>query len=304
MTAARFWEGKEWQTYCMNLLRTHYGPHTVQMVPDRDRGDLGIEAYSRSDGCLFQCYAAEEPLSTDKLYESQRDKLTKDLGKLNEKRIELAAMLGTMSVTKYVFMVPRHNSRRLLAHATAKAAEVVGWNLAFIAPEFQIVVVTDDDYPQARSALFPAPTPLVSYSSGDDLAVAQYRTDNESLVAKARQKLIDAGITEPLLDGYLDALLLQFVEGENALAALRDTLPDQWRTAQRCRSTKEKRLVLEYPAGSNSDARTVVNAVMHDLTVKLRQDAPALNEEQASTIAYASVAEWLMRCPLRLGAVS
>jgi hypothetical protein len=288
----------------MNLLRTHYGPHSIQMVPDRDRGDLGIEAYSPSDGCLFQCYAAEEPLTTDKLYESQRGKLTKDLGKLKKKQDELAAMLGTMFVKKYVFMVPRHDSRRLLAHATTKAAEVVGWNLAFIAPELRIVVVTDDDYPQARNALFPAPAPLVSYLSADDQAIAQYRIDNDSLVSNARQKLVDAGITEPLLDTYLDGLLLQFVEGENALAALRDTLPDQWQTAQRCRSTKEKRLVLEHPTGSNSDARTVVNAVMHDLTIKLRQDAPALNDEQASTIAYASVADWLMRCPLTLGAAS
>ena len=91
--AYRIWEGREWQDYCLMLLHKRYADHSLQEVPDRHLGDLGIEAFSL-DGCAFQCYAALEPLSTQNLYEAQRDKLTGDLNKLEKNKVELKKILG------------------------------------------------------------------------------------------------------------------------------------------------------------------------------------------------------------------
>lgn len=48
-------------------------------------GDLGIEGFTRT-GVVFQCYCPDEEYDSTKLYEHQRDKITKDLGKLKNIR--------------------------------------------------------------------------------------------------------------------------------------------------------------------------------------------------------------------------
>ena len=55
--------GPEWQDYVLNLLRLRYSVGALSVVPDTDRGDYGIEAFA-TDECAFQCYAPEEPLTT------------------------------------------------------------------------------------------------------------------------------------------------------------------------------------------------------------------------------------------------
>jgi hypothetical protein len=63
----RGWEGNDWQEHVLTLLRSHYDPGQFQDVPDNHVGDFGIEGYSL-DGCVYQCYAAQEPLSTNARY--------------------------------------------------------------------------------------------------------------------------------------------------------------------------------------------------------------------------------------------
>lgn len=302
VTAAQFWDGKDWQNYCMNLLRAHYGPHGVQLVPDRHQGDLGIEAFAPADGCVFQCYAAQEPLSTKALYESQRDKLTLDLGKLKEYKDELHRMFGTMLVRNYVLMVPRYDSNQLIRHATTKAVEVATWNLPFVDAELRVTIVTDDAYVAERKVVYPAPAPLLRYDVADDEAVSDWRGDNDSLVVRARGKLEAVGIGQPEVSRYLGALLVQFLNGENASEMLRETFPDQWASVKRCRSSKERLLALQYPPAQGGSEQAQVAQIAQDLANQLQQDAPALDEATAQTIAWSAVADWLMRCPLDWGA--
>ena len=122
----REWEGRDWQEYCMKLLRARYSDHTLQEIPDAHSGDLGLEAFTH-DGVVFQCYAVQEPLTTKLRYERQRDKLTEDLNKLKRNKDALVDLFGSVKIQRYVLMVPRTNSRSLVAHAQTKAAEVRGW---------------------------------------------------------------------------------------------------------------------------------------------------------------------------------
>jgi len=157
----RIWDGKEWERYCLALLRLHYGADELQEVPDRHGGDLGLEAYS-SDGCAYQCYAALEPLATNDLYENQRDKLTRDLGTLLAKAPEVALLLGWIKIRRYMFMVPRHDSYRLVQHGKSKVADVRGWSLSFVADDFDIFIVTDEAFPKERASLLELPVALVN----------------------------------------------------------------------------------------------------------------------------------------------
>ncbi|MCA9459732.1 MAG: ATP-binding protein, partial [Nanoarchaeota archaeon] len=75
----------------------------------------------------FQCYAAENYESVHELYEKQRDKITKDIGKLSyqNKIIEIKNLLGENTLIKqWILVVPQHRSRHLISHANKKAEEL------------------------------------------------------------------------------------------------------------------------------------------------------------------------------------
>jgi hypothetical protein len=294
--AYRIWEGREWQNYCLMLLHKRYADHSLQEVPDRHRGDLGIEAFSL-DGCAFQCYAALEPLSTQDLYESQRDKLTADLNKLEKNKVELKKILGVLKIERYVFMVHRLDSRFLLEHAVSKVADVLAWGLEFIHPDFKIVVVTDDHYPVERAAIVAIPVPLVIPDPVTEESMSSWVGDNSPLLDDAARKFEKLGLSGNGLSSALDSLTYQFLDGENALLKLRERYPDHWTAAQGCRSRRERRLPLEFPASSNTSMQ-VVTEVADALRDEIARDAPSISGAIAETIAWATVAEWIMRCPL------
>lgn len=226
--AFREWYGNEWQDYCLQLLRARYASHELVEVPDRHKGDLGLEAFTHN-GVAFQCYAAQEPVSTAELWEHQRDKLTTDLGKLKKNKIELGRLLGPVAIHAYVFMVHRHESRQLVAHAQTKSTEVRGWELSFVSPEFRITVETDESYNKERDLLCSIPEQLVDLRDVDESVIDGWRSSNVPLFGDARRKLVNLDLTGVRLESRLNALLDQYLVSENGMDSLRDRYPDSWR---------------------------------------------------------------------------
>jgi hypothetical protein len=90
------WSGDDWQAYCDLLFQERHKPAGYVRVPDKDRGDLGIEGYT-IDGtaCMYQCYATQAVALRER-YEAQRNKITRDLTKL-VKNANLPAQGSTYS---------------------------------------------------------------------------------------------------------------------------------------------------------------------------------------------------------------
>lgn len=297
MTAV--WHGRDWQEYCVLLLQKRYAAqnsHSLQLVPDRHQGDLGIEAFSH-DGFAYQCYAADEPCSVNELYEKQRNKLTEDLGKLRTKQADLTTLFGTIRIKRYVFMVHRHDSRKLIAHANAKAQEVLGWGLPFIASPFSIVIETDDDYAIERTAVHAIPQPLVGELDLTTQERATWATQNQGLRGTALAKLSRLDPSTATQERVLEALTGQYLQGENALDRLRTLVPEVHRGVLSAKAAQEELLVLEYPPEQNT-TQAKLQEIAKDFTAKLRNDFPVLNAQLATTLAWSAVADWLMRCPL------
>jgi hypothetical protein len=290
------WDGRQWQDYCLRLLRVRHANHQLQEVPDRHKGDLGIEAFTH-EGTLYQCYAAQEPLSVQDRYEKQRDKLTEDIGKLKSNELELARLLGQVRVTRYVFMVPRYDSRHLIAHAQTKATEVRSWGLPFIDEVFTITVETDDSYSAERDQVFSIPDPLLNVQPASPEETTAWGDDHPDLLDDARDKLVGIGLKGSSLTTYLDTLVGAFLSGENALDSLRSKFPDSWEAVRRTVSGRERTLALDYPSGS-AEAPGDVRGIAASLADLIRQAAPPLPAEVAHDLAWATVADWILRCPL------
>ncbi|SDP38134.1 hypothetical protein [Halobacillus aidingensis] len=119
MSEIKFWEGKEWQNHIEKLLKLHYPLGDYVPIPDKDGGDKGIEGFSR-DGRCFQCYAAEEPLTIEELYNKQRRKISNDIKKFKNNQKELSSFFGPTKITRWIFVVPRHETNKIVAHAEKK----------------------------------------------------------------------------------------------------------------------------------------------------------------------------------------
>src|SRR6266481_8250875 len=98
------WDGKEWQSFALVLVRQRHGATNVQRVPDADRGDLGLEAFTITDGCLYQCYA---PMYSSQMAERTRKiraKMNMDIGKLLMNAGRVREMLGSLQVVRWILL--------------------------------------------------------------------------------------------------------------------------------------------------------------------------------------------------------
>lgn len=291
----REWGGTEWQDFCIELLRIRYSNHDLVEVPDRHNGDLGLEAFTH-DGVAFQCYAAQEPLSTNALYEHQRDKLTTDLGKLKRNQLKLGLMLNQVKVHRYVFLVHRHDSKDLVIHAQTKASEVRSWGLPFIRADFAITVETDGNYAHERDRMSSIPPQLVQTIPVDHQVLSVWGSENPGLLQDGRRKLGNIGMKGDPLETYLGQLSGMFLRGENGLADLRAKYPSAWSAVSRLKTDKESMLSLAYPPDSISSGVHVAN-VAKELTDEIVRDG-GVPHRLATEFAWCMVADWILRCPL------
>jgi hypothetical protein len=295
--------GDDWQRYVLQLLGIRYSVGDLQLVPDRDRGDLGIEAFSR-DGCVFQCYAAEEPLSTEDLYAKQRSKLTADVNKLVANATALAALLGTVKVRRWIFVVPRLESRRLIAHASNKSETVRQQRLDHIAEDFEITVVTDDYFVVEREKLIRETSAAlevdVDTPSPDELQ--EFAATQNQLIRTLEEKLgvLPGWTDDSALIAARDGFLAAYLRSLTIRARVEAHHPALIEVLDRTVARAERKLHLRYgpTAGQTSVAPKSVEA---DFVGDLRSRLPGLGVETTDDLAWGTVADWLMRCPLKLG---
>jgi hypothetical protein len=295
VTAVRNWLGEDWEAWCMLLIRRRYGAEQVQVVPAKHKGDLGIEAFTY-DGCAFQCYAAQEPIPVSERYEKQRDKLTRDLAKLENKQAEFLKLLGTVRIKRYMLMVPFFDSHELVQHASTKSDEYRKKNLGTLDSDFQVVVVDEAAYADEAEALRLRPEILVDVPDHTEADVQIWKQANELAVETADRKLQHLIAADPQRLSVLESLIMQYIKGENALGSLRQKYPENWELTRRYRSHKESLLVLQYPTGSLNI--TSLAQIAKEIDDELKAAVPAADSILRTTLAWASIADWIMRCPL------
>lgn len=286
----------EWQDLCLRVLHEHHPGAELVEVPDDDRGDAGLEAFSMS-GCAYQCYAPEgEPLTMTQRYNKQRDKMTEDVGKFIDNAPKIEALLPTgLLITRWAILVPYINTKRLIEHAKAMTERVRAAGLQYAAADMVVMPLTLDAFEAARTAVISRqlsklelpPLDAVDYSDIEDELIAAM---NSKLAMTARYADADrrAAIVNRLLENHTsglsyrshvsdyyselgDQLEYELVDLENRLAtqyALTETVPDR---------RLHKVLI---------DTEAVVEGVLNTRAADSR------------VIAEGQVADWLMRCPL------
>src|SRR5207253_2656038 len=114
-------------------------------VPDKDRGDAGIEAYTVS-GNAYQCYSPEEPLTVSQRYEKQRTKMTTDIGKFIGNGAKLSAILGVVKVRRWILLVPVVDSREIVVHSVEQTERVRASGISYADRDIFVMAQCFDRY--------------------------------------------------------------------------------------------------------------------------------------------------------------
>ncbi len=293
------WNGDEWQEHIVQLLRARYSePGQFQEMPSRDRGDLGLEGFSR-DGICYQCYAPEPPYSVAELYEKQRNKITADIGKFIKNHRRLAAVFGELKIKRWLLVVPRYLSTQLLVHCTTKIAEVIQAQLPYVDGQFDIGVITDAEFAfelcqlaAVRGYLHDVLVPVP-----DAAQIEEFATENVSLLGKVSHK---AGKLPKLdspskIDEFSSRMVQHYLRGKSAIDALRERDPEQFESLLRCKQAKEDLLEIQSLV-QVGDASTVLKT-FNEFKLEVERQV-SVSPHTAEVVAWGAVADWLFRCPL------
>jgi len=296
--SAKLWDGNEWQDHIIRLLKMRYAVGEFQEVPDRHRGDFGIEGFSR-DGRAYQCYSPMEPLATAARYESHRDKISVDIKKFEDNKDELSALFGPTRITRWVLIVPTFDSGPLIQHAEKKAAHVRALGLPYVAQDFCIGIVTDDDFEVERAQLLKlgleqlhiVPRPLSASEAAD------WASQNSSLLGTLENKLSRVPTMHATQRVALrESLLGHYLQGQDVLDTLKVAHEDVFAAAMRTKGAREAFLETHCLITEDTPQRLLKNT-MESFKRELMK-FEVMTEQMAEALAYEALADWLMRCPL------
>ena len=130
-------DGDKWESLIQAVFKRKYDSYQDMVASP---GDLGIEGFVLDEGIVIQCYCPDEDYDTKTLYEKQRDKITKDIGKLSINETELLKHIGDCKISQWLFITPRVAKHEIHSHARTKEEEIKKAKLEFIADDFQILI--------------------------------------------------------------------------------------------------------------------------------------------------------------------
>ncbi len=297
--------GSDWEEWANKLLLCHYGPAEYQQVPDRDRGDAGIEGFTRTHGHAYQAYGCEEPIGTTQRYENQRRKMTDDVAKFINNRAHLARIFGPVRITRWVLFVPRFDSKQIVAHAATKTVEVTNACLPYVGDPFHVAVCHEGAFSVERDRLLNADVraleiemPTVSLTD-----VAEWSTahrDLSTVLAGKLSRLATLHSESQRIELHRE-VLAWFLKGQEVLETLRD-YPDLYAKAQRAKSHQEQLLARHKLSGDAP--HEMFKAAINELQTFLASELRGLHTIPVDSLVYEAIADWLLRCPLDFPEVS
>ena len=291
---------EEWQERIILLLKQRYGATGFQEIPDRDHGDYGLEGFAR-DGSVYQCYAAEEPLSTKELYDKQRNKITKDINKFKNNQGDLVKIFGTTKISRWILVVPRWESKDLLKHAEKKAKDIRNANLPCVADDFYIHIVTEDYFSVERQLLLGIGLAKIQVDPDEfeTTTVEDWSEENDDFVKELDRKI---GILNPRLDKnslvrQRGKFISHYIEGQNVLEKLHFEYSNLYIAVKRLKTNREKFLdtFSLIPTGTPPD---MFNRALSEFKNELTDEVKGLSNNTIETLSHEAVSDWLLRCPL------
>lgn len=293
-------DGNSWEEFCHTCLTLKFETVGYQKL-HAWKGDLGIESYTRT-GIVFQCYCPEEDYEPQTLYEKQRDKITKDLNKLEKNKAELKKYLGKQKIRKWIFLTPMFKNKELVKHCQEKASEYMAKNIDILSPDFDVLVY-DIDY-------FIKQIPIVKGYQNEKLELivdrdasndVDWKSENIELVNNAigkYSKCIAKGENKDEKINKLTHFAVEhYLTEQQILNKWQQMIPMQYEKFLRVVGDYEN-TVEEMCITNSNDNNQLLDKIKTELKSKLENDFSNLDSLTIEKITKGVLADWILRCPI------
>lgn len=298
INAVQVWNPDDWELFCLSLLQNRHGPLNVQKIPAAHKGDYGIDYYCPKDGVAYQCYSVEEPVDIATRAERQKKKITRDIAKLVTNHLEVQKLFLGTQIKHWILLAPLHDSKELNLHCAKKTGDLRKANCSALDALIVVTIQDPASFPPdvVTVGLSAISTVKLAIPSPSKAELGTWAAGSSDLLANATKKLkkrtgpvqVQAAVAEAVSD---------FLQGNAILDALRTGSPDLHEKVVSAIKSRAKRLAFAGPQGG-STANAILHAELESLISAVRAAAPNLSGENAEQLAYGSISEWIMRCPL------
>lgn len=295
-------DGDSWEQLMQICFRLKYELEHYQPVP-ASSGDCGIEGFTKK-GKVFQCYCPDNNITSSALYEKQRDKITRDLNKLNLYQKKLCLFLVDVKITEWIFVTPENRTNDLIIHCNNKVEEVISWNLSFIDPSLK-VIVHDIDH-------FVKEIPIAMNGNGQKLMIGPDSPSKVDVIKWKEQEnsLVDNAIRKhakrfPTSNSSIDKKVNDLTESTIKSYFDRESILSRWQRihpldydrflvlVSQIEKDVEERCM--FPTTDNNELYLSLRSLVNG---KLKENFSYLDETTINNLTHGAIADWILRCPL------
>lgn len=291
-----------WEEFIDQIYRIKYKDEGHQYIPARNDGDCGIEGYTET-GKVYQCYFPEGEYSPNDLYEKLRDKLTKDIGKIQKNQDKLLK-LGINNITEWHLVIPKYEDKRILEHAYTKEKEILKLKgegkLSIIDDNFKVYIKELKDFTVEMNTLIKVNKEykylLPKIEEIDFSLCDSEKKANISRKIKTLRNNMDDEKTQKTINIFIEF----YLKGIEMLNEIREHSPELYEQILKIENTY--RTNMELKCNTNTD-----NAMNQKLFKEILDDfEEKLKEELGQLLSYSDIGElkqemigkWLADCPL------
>lgn len=293
----KIWLPKEWESHANDLLRERYTSAKYIPIPDHDKGDGGIEGFSL-DGHAYQMYCPEGAVQLSTLYEKQRDKMTKDIGKFIENKAKMKGFFGSLKIKRWILVVPEHKTKDMVTHATKKTEEIKSENLEYVDnSDFRVLIWDRNEFRKEEVQLLASGIAILKLDEINvlDQDVECYQEKAPEFVSNMTRKLNKINNDPNAVKKGQDKLLKKAIISQNMLSELKQDYAEFYE--QITSVTMKRADQLDIEALDAEPETQKLGYQIKTLQAQL-QEKCNLHYENLDTISHGAIADWLMNCTL------
>jgi hypothetical protein len=296
--------GNSWEDFCQQCFKRKYEVDGYQEMPATFKGDLGIEGCTRT-GILFQCYCPDMEYNPAKLFEAQRNKITKDLNKLIHNQQALKAYLGDKKVCKWIFVTPEYSNKELVRHCREKAEELRKMELPLLEPDFDVLVHDIEFFSKEIPIILNFRQEKLDIDAPEKKSpkeIADWKSKEISLVDNAikkhKQRVPDSmkNIDEKV-NMLTEKSVRDFLNGDAMIRKWAEKYQEQYEKFQKVIALFEEK-VKEKCAVNEGSSNQLYNEIEIELKNKLKEAFSYLDDIMIDRLTNRVMADWILRCPL------
>ncbi|WP_449649194.1 hypothetical protein [Rahnella aceris] len=290
---------KAWEEYFKSIVRLHYKTENYCDLPDTHGGDFGIECYT-SDGHVFQCYLPEESSDIDKLVKAQQRKISTDIRKFTHDNVdELKKLFGSIRISRWFLATPYNKSAKLAQYCTKKTLEVRELDIPYINDDFQILVKTEQDYPQEAFILRKDNFQLsLDFNAVTEEKAKLFIDENISFLEKLNLKIPKINTNTDQHVTYKGFLVQKYLDYQNLLDILKKNWVDIYQIVYKCIKNREENLIGLFMLSPDYQPVKLIKDEIESLKKEISEEIPTFKQNDLNKITWGVISDWLIRCPL------